>query len=211
MNFRCTLTYKFNNIIAHSMYEDSTQSFSTLHPQFTTVETAPSVAEKTDTEVYSGVLVVSDPSGLFDTFSFTETGEVEERGDIITKINQKDVNTNKHLQTILSMYTDNDIITIKYMNKEGIRETITVKVGKENLEEATADDRKYFGESNDEQDDFDIEESEVGLTPTQKAIRYIALALLILLLIVILSGSILRIVSIVLEINEINGLISNLT
>lgn len=191
------------------MYDEFKQRYSTVHTDFKTIDSTPEVCENTKFDVYTGILVDSDPSGVFDEFSFTSDGSVDSRGAIIVKVNQNQVHTNKQFQTLLDMYTDNDIILISYINSEGESSEISVKIKEDGFKEVNEEERKYFGRDSSEVD-FEVDQNE-GFTQKQRFLRYIVFFLFILFLLFVLSGAIVQIVSIVIDITEVNDLISILT
>lgn len=194
------------------MYESFTQSFSVVHQDFVTTDTAPSVVENTNINAYSGVLVRSDPSGLFTPFSFDSDGCVDVKGDIISEINKQDVNTNKQLKTLLNKYSSNELIEILYKDSEtGELTDISVRITEDGFVEVDEkEERKYFGNKSEDVE-IDIDDTSTEWTRRQQLIRIIVLVLFTLLLLALLSGAILQIISIVLETTEVTDLISNLT
>ena len=191
------------------MYDDYTRDQSVVTSRFKTIEITPELESHLDKDAYSGVLVYTDTTDTFDTFSFTEDGEIKTAGDIITQINKNAVHTNQQFHTVLDTYSNNDLIVIQYVSSDGDVAERTVRLTEEGFQEVDeTQEREYFGKESSEIE-FDRTKN-TDFTLKQQLLRYFILFLFTIILILLIGGSIIQIVNLVLENFGITDLISNL-
>lgn len=97
-----------------------------LCSDFQTITSTQEIVSGTDLDAFYGVLIHADPTDTFETFSI-EDDKIQEKGDIIVKVNNRQVNTNEQLQNVLEDYKENTKINLTIVKPDKSIEEIVIK------------------------------------------------------------------------------------